>query len=141
MTTRSRLARGLDQRSGADAAWVAAYKYPQPVWLVRELPKGPTGKILRREVRPPADLATRPPGSREAGLHAGRQAGGSARCRATGMTAPDAGAPALRRLARAGLILSARRGIGPFLAVRLKLAPVLALDRVSSAGPRRSQAD
>jgi len=33
---------------------VAAYKYPRRVWLVAELPKGPTGKILRREVRPPA---------------------------------------------------------------------------------------
>ena len=32
---------------------VAAYKYPRHVWLVAELPKGPTGKILRREVRPP----------------------------------------------------------------------------------------
>jgi long-chain acyl-CoA synthetase len=32
---------------------VAAYKYPRRVWLVAELPKGPTGKILRREVRPP----------------------------------------------------------------------------------------
>jgi long-chain acyl-CoA synthetase len=33
---------------------VAGYKYPRQVWLVDELPKGPTGKILRREVRPPA---------------------------------------------------------------------------------------
>jgi long-chain acyl-CoA synthetase len=32
---------------------VAAYKYPRQVWLVPELPKGPTGKILRREVHPP----------------------------------------------------------------------------------------
>ena len=36
---------------------VAAYKYPRHVWLVAELPKGPTGKILRREVRPPAEGA------------------------------------------------------------------------------------
>jgi long-chain acyl-CoA synthetase len=36
---------------------VAAYKYPRHVWLVEELPKGPTGKILRREVRPPDDVA------------------------------------------------------------------------------------
>jgi long-chain acyl-CoA synthetase len=35
---------------------VAAYKYPRHVWLVAELPKGPTGKILRREVHPPEDL-------------------------------------------------------------------------------------
>ncbi len=33
---------------------IAAYKYPRTVWLLDELPKGPTGKILRREVRPPA---------------------------------------------------------------------------------------
>jgi long-chain acyl-CoA synthetase len=32
---------------------VAAYKYPRHVWLVDSLPKGPTGKILRREVRAP----------------------------------------------------------------------------------------
>jgi long-chain acyl-CoA synthetase len=32
---------------------VAAYKYPRQVWLVDELPKGPTGKILKREIRPP----------------------------------------------------------------------------------------
>jgi long-chain acyl-CoA synthetase len=32
---------------------VAAYKYPRVVWLVDELPKGPTGKILRRSVKPP----------------------------------------------------------------------------------------
>ena len=34
---------------------VAAYKYPRHVWLVDTLPKGPTGKILRREVRPAED--------------------------------------------------------------------------------------
>jgi len=34
---------------------VAAYKYPRRVWLVDALPKGPTGKILRREVRPPEE--------------------------------------------------------------------------------------
>jgi long-chain acyl-CoA synthetase len=32
---------------------VAAYKYPRHVWLVDELPKGPTGKILKREITPP----------------------------------------------------------------------------------------
>ena len=36
---------------------VAAYKYPRHVWLVESLPKGPTGKILRREVQPPPDIA------------------------------------------------------------------------------------
>ena len=34
-------------------ARVAAYKYPRKVWLVDALPKGPTGKILRREVKVP----------------------------------------------------------------------------------------
>ena len=37
-------------------ARVAAYKYPRHVWLVDALPKGPTGKILRREVSPPDGL-------------------------------------------------------------------------------------
>jgi long-chain acyl-CoA synthetase len=32
---------------------VAAYKYPRLVWLLAALPKGPTGKILKREIRPP----------------------------------------------------------------------------------------
>ena len=36
---------------------VAAYKYPRQVWLVDALPKGPTGKILRREVQPPTGEA------------------------------------------------------------------------------------
>ncbi|MGO4598112.1 long-chain-fatty-acid--CoA ligase [Terrabacter sp. 2RAF25] len=31
---------------------LAAYKYPRRLWTLDELPKGPTGKILRREVRP-----------------------------------------------------------------------------------------
>jgi long-chain acyl-CoA synthetase len=32
---------------------VAAYKYPRQVWFADELPKGPTGKILKREITPP----------------------------------------------------------------------------------------
>ena len=32
---------------------IAPYKYPRHVWLVPGLPKGPTGKILRREVHSP----------------------------------------------------------------------------------------
>jgi long-chain acyl-CoA synthetase len=31
---------------------LAAYKYPRQVRIVSELPKGPTGKILKRELRP-----------------------------------------------------------------------------------------
>ncbi|MDP9220464.1 MAG: long-chain fatty acid--CoA ligase [Actinomycetota bacterium] len=36
---------------------IAAYKYPRHVWIVDALPKGPTGKILRREITPPAELS------------------------------------------------------------------------------------
>jgi long-chain acyl-CoA synthetase len=37
---------------------VAAYKSPRLVWLVNALPKGPTGKILKREIHlPDADVA------------------------------------------------------------------------------------
>jgi len=32
---------------------IAAYKYPRLVWFLDELPKGPTGKILKREIAPP----------------------------------------------------------------------------------------
>jgi long-chain acyl-CoA synthetase len=36
---------------------VAAYKYPRHVWIVDALPKGPTGKIQKRDIVPPAGLA------------------------------------------------------------------------------------
>jgi long-chain acyl-CoA synthetase len=32
---------------------LAAYKYPRRVWFVDDLPKGPTGKILKREIEIP----------------------------------------------------------------------------------------
>jgi len=35
---------------------VAAYKYPRHVWLTGGLPKGPTGKLLKREIVPPAEI-------------------------------------------------------------------------------------
>ena len=35
---------------------IAAYKYPRVVWLLDDLPKGPTGKILKREIEPPATV-------------------------------------------------------------------------------------
>jgi long-chain acyl-CoA synthetase len=35
---------------------VAAYKYPRVVWIADELPKGPTGKILKREIEVPAEV-------------------------------------------------------------------------------------
>jgi long-chain acyl-CoA synthetase len=38
---------------------VAAYKYPRHLWLVDALPKGPTGKILRRSVDVPEEVGPR----------------------------------------------------------------------------------
>lgn len=35
---------------------VAAYKYPRHVWLVDDLPKGATGKIVKREVEVPGEV-------------------------------------------------------------------------------------
>jgi long-chain acyl-CoA synthetase len=40
-------------------ARVAAYKYPRHLWLVEALPKGPTGKILRRAVEVPQEVGQR----------------------------------------------------------------------------------
>jgi long-chain acyl-CoA synthetase len=40
-------------------ARVAAYKYPRLVWLVDALPKGPTGKLLKREITVPTSESTR----------------------------------------------------------------------------------
>jgi long-chain acyl-CoA synthetase len=40
-------------------ARVAAYKYPRHLWLVDALPKGPTGKILRRAVEVPEQVGRR----------------------------------------------------------------------------------
>jgi long-chain acyl-CoA synthetase len=35
---------------------VAAYKYPRKIWFSDELPKGPTGKILKREIKSPESV-------------------------------------------------------------------------------------
>ena len=35
---------------------VAAYKYPRRIWFPDELPKGPTGKILKREIKAPQSV-------------------------------------------------------------------------------------
>jgi long-chain acyl-CoA synthetase len=49
------------QKAGADELrdhvkeQVAAYKYPRRVFFVDELPKGPTGKILKREIQVPTE--------------------------------------------------------------------------------------
>ena len=57
--SRSRPARRPARRSCATFVkeQVAAYKYPRHVWFVDELPKGPTGKILKREIEVPAEAA------------------------------------------------------------------------------------
>jgi long-chain acyl-CoA synthetase len=34
---------------------IAAYKYPRQVWFLDDLPKGPTGKILKREIERPGE--------------------------------------------------------------------------------------
>jgi long-chain acyl-CoA synthetase len=39
---------------------IAAYKYPRVVWFIDDLPKGPTGKILKREIAVPAEQAGHP---------------------------------------------------------------------------------
>ncbi|MFE2492215.1 AMP-binding protein [Streptomyces mirabilis] len=42
---------------------VAPHKYPRHVWIVDSLPKGPTGKILKREINPPATWQYPTPGT------------------------------------------------------------------------------
>ena len=66
---------------------VAAYKYPRHVWIVDELPKGATGKILKREI----DAAAR-------SCRRGRSQGG--RTMAAGRQ-PAPGRPSARRAGRA----------------------------------------
>jgi long-chain acyl-CoA synthetase len=40
-------------------ALVAAYKYPRHLWIAEEMPMGPTGKILKREIVIPVHLIVR----------------------------------------------------------------------------------
>ncbi len=49
--------RGVQMRDHVKAQ-VAAYKYPRTVWIVNELPKGPAGKIVKREIVPSGDQGT-----------------------------------------------------------------------------------
>jgi long-chain acyl-CoA synthetase len=44
---------GADELKAFVKERVAAYKYPRKIWFVDELPKGPTGKILKREIEVP----------------------------------------------------------------------------------------
>jgi hypothetical protein len=38
------------------SASAGARRQVPPLWIVDELPKGPIGKIVKREIVPPADL-------------------------------------------------------------------------------------
>ena len=46
----------VDELRAYVKARVAPYKYPRHVWLLEALPKGPTGKILKREIQLPDGL-------------------------------------------------------------------------------------
>jgi long-chain acyl-CoA synthetase len=37
---------------------VAAYKYPRKIWFADDLPKGPTGKILKRDIKIPESVTS-----------------------------------------------------------------------------------
>jgi long-chain acyl-CoA synthetase len=47
---------GAEEVSAYVKERIAAYKYPRVVWFLDELPKGPTGKILKREIEVPAAI-------------------------------------------------------------------------------------
>jgi long-chain acyl-CoA synthetase len=46
----------VDELRDHAKAQVAAYKYPRRVWIVDELPKNATGKIVKRDIVPPSEL-------------------------------------------------------------------------------------
>jgi long-chain acyl-CoA synthetase len=47
---------GAEEVSAYVKERIAAYKYPRVVWFLDDLPKGPTGKILKREIEVPASV-------------------------------------------------------------------------------------
>jgi long-chain acyl-CoA synthetase len=49
---------GSDELRDFVKARVAAYKYPRRVWFVDALPKGPTGKLVHREIKVPTESTT-----------------------------------------------------------------------------------
>ncbi len=51
---------GAEEVSSYVKERIAAYKYPRVVWFLDDLPKGPTGKILKREIEVPAGQASHP---------------------------------------------------------------------------------
>ena len=44
---------GEDELKSYAKEQLASYKYPRQIWFPDELPKGATGKILKREIKPP----------------------------------------------------------------------------------------
>src|SRR3954451_4517743 len=48
---------GADEIKAFVKERVAAYKYPRRIWFRDELPKGPTGKILKREIEVPESVS------------------------------------------------------------------------------------
>ena len=101
---------------------VAAYKYPRKIWFSDELPKGPTGKILKREIKAPAVASRRglalqaaPQAAQCARAHAalpvaGRAGGDRSRARSPRSGAPGDRIGAERALAAADA--PARRAAG-----------------------------
>ena len=74
---------------------VAAYKYPRHVWFVDELPKGPTGKILKREIEVPVEV--RPSDGGDGDPRRGRQRPARPRPGALDVLLTDAAVGAARR--------------------------------------------
>jgi len=50
---------GAEEVSAYVKERIAAYKYPRIVWFLDDLPKGPTGKILKRQIELPAAAPTK----------------------------------------------------------------------------------
>jgi long-chain acyl-CoA synthetase len=50
-----------DELKGHCKEQLANYKYPRKIWFADELPKGPTGKILKREIEVPQEAAAPSP--------------------------------------------------------------------------------
>ncbi|MDQ3647892.1 MAG: hypothetical protein M3433_04820 [Actinomycetota bacterium] len=49
-----------DDLAGYVKGEVATYRHLRKVWFVDELPRGPTGKILKREIEVPSEVTARP---------------------------------------------------------------------------------
>ena len=108
---------------------VAAYKYPRQVWIVDALPKGPTGKVQKRDITDSRQRAKRPPNHGRTS-RGGRQA--AKRRRAGGATRPatDQRHQALRPPD------DAERDLGPLRPRSLAKQPGAVAEPGTHAGPR-----